>query len=88
MLGLPYLNQYDAAANDFSDMFAATPDFTPYNAVSVDPLIFNPKKVLTPLNEKFDWEVVKNSPLIDVVKDMQNDQKEKKEYRLDDQKRK
>jgi len=88
VLGMPYLNQYDASANDFSDMFTATPDFTPYNAVSVDPLIFDPKKALTPLDEKFDWEAVKNSPLIDDVKDMQTDQKEKKEYRLEDQKRK
>lgn len=88
VLGMPYLNQYDAAANDFSDLFTATPDFTPYNAVSVDPLIFDPKKALTPLDEKFDWEAVKNSPLIDDVKDMQTDQKEKKEYRFEDQKRK
>ena len=88
VLGMPYLNQYDAAANDFSDMFTATPDFTPYNAVPVDPRIFDPKKALTPLDEKFDWEAVKDSPLIDDVKNMQDDQKEKKEYRLEDQKRK
>jgi len=30
---------------------------------------------------------VKNSPLIDDVKDIQTDQKGKKEYRLEDQKR-
>lgn len=88
VLGMPYLNQYDAAANDFSDLFTSTPDFTPYNAVSVDPRIFDPKKALTPLDEKFDWEAVKNSPLIDDVEDMQTDQKEKKEFRLEDQKRK
>ena len=88
VLGMPYLNQYDAAANDFSDMFTATPDFAPYNAVPVDPRIFDPKKALTPLDEKFDWEAVKDSPLIDDVKNMQDDQKEKKEYRLEDQKRK
>ncbi len=86
VLGMPYLNQYDAAANDFSDIFTATPDFTPYNAVPVDPRIFDPKKALTPLDEKFDWEAVKDSPLIDDVKNMQDDQKEKKEYRLEDQK--
>lgn len=88
VLGMPYLNQYDAAANDFSDMFTSVPDFAPYNAVTVDPLIFDPRKALTPLDEKFDWEAVRNSPLIDDVKDMQNDQKEKKEYRLEDQKQK
>jgi hypothetical protein len=84
---MPYLNQYDAAANDFSDMFTAQPDFTPYNTVSVDPLIFDPKKALTPLDEIFDLEAVKNSPFIDDVKYMQTDQKEK-EYWFDNQKRK
>lgn len=88
VLGMPYLNQYDAAASDFADMFTALPDFKPYNAVSVDPRIFDPKKALTPIDEKFDWEAVKESPLIDDMKDMQKDQKEKKEYRLEDQKRK
>jgi DNA-binding beta-propeller fold protein YncE len=88
VLGLPYLNQYDAAANDFSDFFTSKPDFTPYQAVAVDPRIFNPQKALTPLDEKFDWNAVKESPLIDDVEDMQDDQKEKPEYRLEDQKRK
>ncbi|HAH26200.1 MAG TPA: hypothetical protein DCL77_20960 [Prolixibacteraceae bacterium] len=88
ILGLPYLNQYDAAANDFADLFTATPDFTPYNALPVDVRIFDPKKALTPLDENFDWEAVRQSPLIDDVEDMQDDQKEKKEYRLEDQKRK
>jgi hypothetical protein len=88
VLGLPYLNQYDATANDFSDFFTAIPDFTPYNASSVDPRIFNPEKALTPLDEKFDWNAVKESPLIDDVNDMKDDQKEKPEYRLEDQKRK
>ena len=88
ILGLPYLNQYDAAASDLSDLFTSKPDFTPFHAVPVDPRIFDPKKALTPLDENFDWKAVKDSPLIDDVNDMQNDQKEKKEFRLEDQKRK
>ena len=88
VLGMPYLNQYDAAATDFADMFTDKPDFTPYNAAAVDARIFNPKKALTPLDENFDWEAVKQTPLIDDVNDMQDDQKEKKEYRLEDQKKK
>jgi len=88
VLGLPYLNQYDAAANDFADFFTSKPDFTPYNAVQVDPRIFDPGKALTPMDEKFDWEAIKDSPLIDDEHDMQDDQKEKPEYRLEDQKRK
>jgi hypothetical protein len=35
ILGLPPLNQYDAAATDLRDMFTSTPDFTPYNAQPV-----------------------------------------------------
>ena len=31
ILGLPALNQYDAAATDLRDMFTGTPDFRPYN---------------------------------------------------------
>ena len=31
VLGLPPLNQYDAAATDLRDLFTGTPDFTPYN---------------------------------------------------------
>jgi len=88
VLGMPYLNQYDAAANDFVDLFQSKPDFTPYNAVPVDQRIFDPKKAMTPLDENFDWKAVKESPLIDDPDDMQNDQKEKPEYRLEDQKRK
>ncbi|MDP3915884.1 MAG: hypothetical protein Q8R96_19325 [Bacteroidota bacterium] len=88
VLGMPYLNQYDATANDFADFFKATPDFTPYNAIPVDARIFDPKKALTPLDENFDWEAVKETPLIDDINDMQDDQKEKPEYRLEDQKRK
>ncbi len=38
--------------------------------------------------EKIDWKAVKESPLIDDPQDMKVDQKEKKEYRLEDQKRK
>jgi hypothetical protein len=32
ILGLPPLNQYDAAATDLRDMFTGTPDFTPYDS--------------------------------------------------------
>ena len=33
VLGIPPLNQYDAAATDLRDMFTINPDFTPYNFV-------------------------------------------------------
>lgn len=45
IFGVPYLNQYDAAATDLSDRFTATPDFSPYNAIPSDRRIFDPSKV-------------------------------------------
>ena len=48
ILGLPYLNQYDAAATDLSDMFTNDPDFTPYQAIPSDTRIFDPAKVHEP----------------------------------------
>jgi YVTN family beta-propeller protein len=48
IFGLPYLNQYDAAATDLSDMFTDQPDFTPYRALPSDLRIFDPVKVREP----------------------------------------
>ncbi len=48
IFGLPYLNQYDAAATDLSDLFTASPDFTPYTALPSDTRIFDPDKVREP----------------------------------------
>jgi hypothetical protein len=56
ILGLPYLNQYDAAATDLADSFAAKPDFSPYTALPPDTRVFDPAKVvengLEPVNVK------------------------------------
>jgi hypothetical protein len=87
VLGLPYLNQYDAAATDLSDMFTSAPDFTPYVALPPDLRIFDPQKALTPIDEKFDWSAVEESPALDDPKEMVNDQKEKSEFRTEDQKK-
>ena len=34
ILGMPFLNQYDAAATDLSDMFQNTPDFSAYDGAA------------------------------------------------------
>jgi hypothetical protein len=46
IFGLPALNMFDGLANDFSDCFTTTPDFTPYTHVPVDPRIFDPAKTI------------------------------------------
>jgi hypothetical protein len=83
ILGMPYLNQYDAGATDLSDFFSSEPNYKPYDAVGVDKRMFNPQKALDPLNEKFDWKAVEDSPKIDNVEDMLKNSKEQDEYRLE-----
>jgi hypothetical protein len=68
-------------------MFTGNPDFTPYTAQPVDLRIFDPQKALTPLDEKFDWKSLKESPVLDDPAEMIKDQKEKAEYRTEDQKK-
>jgi len=83
ILGLPYLNQYDAGATDLSDFFTVTPDFSPYFALEVDPRVFNPQKALDPFDETFDWRAISKSPEIDNIEDMLNESKERDEFRLE-----
>ncbi len=88
ILGTPYLNQYDAGANDFADFFTNKPDFTPYLASDIDRRIFDPQKALTPLDEKFDWKSLEESPVIDNVKDMMREAKEQEKDRLENREKK
>jgi YVTN family beta-propeller protein len=65
ILGLPYLNQYDATATDLADLFTSKPDFSPYRAVPVDARFFDPAKALTPMDTGFDWKAMFESPVLD-----------------------
>lgn len=76
ILGIPYLNQYDAGANDLSDFFADTPNYESYHALAVDSAIFDPQKALDPFDEEFDWKAVKDSPEMDNLEDMVRESKE------------
>lgn len=81
IMGLPYLNQYDAGATDLADLFTDKPDFSPYQALPVDVRIFDPQKALDPLDEKFDWKQLLNGPSIDDPEDMIRESKERDEWR-------
>jgi hypothetical protein len=87
ILGMPYLNQFDAGANDLSDLFTDKPDFTPYKASPVNPQIFDPAKALKPFDEKFDWKSLESNSVLDKPADMIEDQKEKAENRELNQKK-
>jgi YVTN family beta-propeller protein len=69
ILGVPYLNQYDAAATDLGDFFTGQPDFTPYSAMPEDPRVLDPQKLLTPFDASFDWKSLLESPKLDNVED-------------------
>lgn len=71
ILGIPYLNQYDAGATTMHDLFTDKPDFTPYNAIPADKQIFEPAKALTPIDEKFDWNAFAASEELDRTETMQ-----------------
>jgi YVTN family beta-propeller protein len=88
ILGIPYLNQYDAGATDLADFFTETPDFRPYNAIASDTRVFDPVKALDPLDEKFDWKAIEESPELDNVEDMIKDSKEVEKDRLEYRERK
>ena len=88
ILGLPYLNQYDAGATDLADFFTTTPDIKPYNALPVDKRVFDPQKALDPFDETFDWNAIGESPQMDDVEDMMRESKEKDEYRLENREKK
>jgi DNA-binding beta-propeller fold protein YncE len=49
ILGLPPLNQFDAAATDLSDCFTDVPDVSPYEVLPSDARIFDPSKARDPL---------------------------------------
>jgi YVTN family beta-propeller protein len=87
ILGMPYLNQFDAAASDLADMFARDADTAAYDALPVDRRIFDPQKALDPLDETFSWKAVRQSPVIDDPVEMLRESKEREADRVLDRER-
>ncbi len=69
-LGLPPLNQFDAAASLPADIFAATPDSTPYAALVPDKRLFDPDLAFKPFDRRFNWKGIGLSPVMDDPDDM------------------
>ncbi len=88
LMGLPYLNQYDAGATDMADFFTSVPDFSPYKALPVDARIFDPQKALDPFDEKFNWKELNQGPDIDNPEDMIRESKEQEEWRKEGREKK
>jgi YVTN family beta-propeller protein len=65
ILGVPYVNQYDATAALLDDYFTETPDFKGYEALEHDPSVFQPEKAMKVYGRDFDWRVIKQGAKFD-----------------------
>ncbi len=65
VLGVPPLNQFDAAASLPLDVFSSVPDPAPYDATRVDRRLFDPDTALKPFDRKFNWKALAASPVMD-----------------------
>ncbi|MGQ9789992.1 MAG: alkaline phosphatase family protein [Armatimonadota bacterium] len=76
ILGVPYLNLYDAAASDLADMFTTKPDFTPYRCLPVDARIFEPEKAKDPADPDYRKARLEPSPSLDTLDEAIRQQEE------------
>ena len=65
ILGVPYVNQYDATASLLQDFFTDKPDFRPYDAVLPDVRVFDPQQAMKPYKLPFDWRKIQRGPEMD-----------------------
>ncbi|MEO6039893.1 MAG: phosphoesterase, partial [Saprospiraceae bacterium] len=73
ILGLPYVNQYDATATLLDDFFTEQTDFTPYTAELPDRRVFDPQMALDRYGQTFDWRKIQMGPKMDQEDDMRRD---------------
>jgi YVTN family beta-propeller protein len=70
LLGLPPLNQFDAAASLPLDAFGDALDLEPYAARPPDRALFDPATAPKPFDPQFDWRSLGESPVMDDPVDM------------------
>ncbi len=73
ILGVPYVNQYDATASLLTDFFTAKPDFTPYMLERHDQRVFDVTKAMQKYHRDIDWKKVEKGPDMDDEDDMRAD---------------
>jgi len=70
LLGLPPLNQFDAAASLPLDFVADRLDPEPFTATLPDRALFDPNAALKPFDRRFNWKALADSPVMDDPDDM------------------
>lgn len=73
ILGVGYVNQYDATASLLQDFFTDKPDFRPYDAVLPDGRVFDPVQAMKPYKKNFDWRKIQKGPDMDDRADQRAD---------------
>jgi YVTN family beta-propeller protein len=69
-LGMPALNQFDAAASLPLDVFTGKADPRPYRAIPVDARLFDPQAAFKPFDRRFNWKALAESRKLDDPDDM------------------
>jgi hypothetical protein len=65
ILGIPYVNQYDASAALLQDFFTNTPDYSSYDLEMNDPRIFDVSKAMKKYHREIDWRKIQQGPDMD-----------------------
>jgi hypothetical protein len=65
VLGIPYVNQYDATASLLSDFFTNEPNFDPYYFEFPSQEVFDWDKAMKKYNQPIDWRKIKQGPKMD-----------------------
>ena len=73
ILGVPYVNQYDATGSLLQDFFTNIPDFKTYDLEKHDNRVFDVEKAMKRYNKTFDWRKIEQGPKMDDLKDMRAD---------------
>lgn len=73
ILGVTYVNQYDATASLLQDFFTSKPDFKPYTLEKNDPRVFDVDKAMKKYNRTIDWRKIIKGPDMDDEKEIRVD---------------
>ena len=78
ILGVPYVNQYDATGSLLQDFFTAKPNYTPYTLVMPSKSVFDPQQAMKRYNRNIDWRKIIKGPEMDDEDDQRKDHYNKK----------
>jgi DNA-binding beta-propeller fold protein YncE len=65
ILGVPYVNQYDATGSLLRDFFTSKPDFRPYTLTMPSKSVFDPAQAMKRYNTDIDWRKIMKGPDMD-----------------------